>query len=143
MLTPREQQMYQTQVQQSQVLNSLASEVSSFKTKAEDESLKSKYAGFDPSAVNKLQQDLLAGRYQATREDVFKVYDYENAIKRAYEMGLSDRKVTMQEKASALSTNGFSATPVNEVPAKGDKESSTNYFKRLAMNRLMQSQGKR
>jgi hypothetical protein len=140
-LTPREQQMLN---QQNSMLQTLASEVNVFKTEAEDTKLQTRYANYNSNAVNKLQRDLIDGNYQATREDVWKVYDYESAIDRAYKMGLQDRQFNMQEKVNGISSNGFNVTQTNEVPAKMENESSANYFKRLAMKRLAEFQsGKR
>lgn len=101
----------------------------------EDMNLKNRYANYDPSSVNKVYQDMMQGRVQATREHLWKVVDYESAVKRAYELGKQDRKVEVSEKVNASSNpNLINITPSNDVPVRIQNESSTDYFRRIALN---------
>lgn len=133
-LSPQERARF-TQMEQSQQL--LQKEISSMRTQQEDARLQDKYANYDGSKISQLQQDLISGKMQATREHLWKVLDYESAVQRAYKLGLEDRQSGMQEKANAISSNSsVNVTPNSEVPSKNPNESNTDYFRRLALRRL-------
>jgi hypothetical protein len=78
---------------------------------------------------------MMQGRVQATREHLWKVVDYESAVKRAYDLGKQDRKMEVAEKVGASSNpNLINITPSNDVPVRIQNESSTDYFRRIALN---------
>lgn len=116
-----------------------------FEQRQLDESLKTKYESYNPEAVDILTADLLAGKVQATREHLFKAWDYDNMQKRvaeaAYELGLKDAKEGNLEKQQSMSTDGFSATPAKDVPKIEQGESNRDYFRRIALKNLTQSSG--
>lgn len=68
----------------------------------QDAQLKNKFANYDPTIVDDLTKNLMEGKIQATRGDIWKVIDYENAVKRAYELGLQDKQIQNQEKVSGM-----------------------------------------
>ncbi len=138
-LKPEERQQMVHDRQQVQILSN---EVNSMRRQQEDSRLKTKYGNYDAQAVTKLQSDLYAGKYKAGPEDIWKVRDYENAVKRAYSLGKQDRQAEMTEKAGAISTNGVNTTPVQDIPSREPKESGAAYFKRLALRRIAEM-GKR
>jgi hypothetical protein len=72
----------------------------------QDTQLKNKYANYEPNVVDKITEDLLQGRVQATREELWKVVDYDSAVKRAYELGKQDRQTQNQEKATGMTVTG-------------------------------------
>ena len=69
----------------------------------QDAQLKDKYANYDPKIVDDLTTNLMKGTVKPGRGDLWKVIDYENAVKRAYELGLQDKQVQNQEKISGMS----------------------------------------
>lgn len=122
---------------QQRMLQAVTQELNSFKVQQQDEQLKNRYANYDPAAVTKLQRDLLSGVRVATREDIWKVADYELAIERAYKMGLEDRKADWREKSGANTpTNGFNMTPSSQAPVREKGESFQNLWKRIAERRM-------
>ena len=102
----------------------------------QDEANKTKYANYDSNAVDILTADLLKGKVQATREHLHKVLDYEDAVKRAYELGLQDKNKDNEEKITSMSAEGTVATGKEEVPAKEKNESDRSYIARLGLHNL-------
>lgn len=88
----------------------------------QDAQLKQRYANYDPIAIDKLTEDLMRGKLQATREHLHKVLDYDDAVRRAYELGLSDKQVQNQEKLKAMSFDGGRSmnAPQGLVREKGE-----------------------
>ena len=102
----------------------------------EDETLKSKYTNYNPQAIDVLTAELLQGKVQATREHLWKVYDYDGAIERAYQLGLLDSKDGLREKVSSSSMEGTMATSSKEPLKKEETETDRGYFKRIFLNNL-------
>ena len=69
----------------------------------QDGQLKQRYANYDANMVDQTFNDMLNGRVQATREHIWKVVDYEQAVQRAYELGKQDRNIQNQERAAGIS----------------------------------------
>lgn len=120
----------QQQIQSLQLQNTLAG------IKQQDEQLKTKYANYDPQAVDIITNDLLQGKVQATREHLYKVLDYDNAVNRAYELGKQDARVDTTEKVNSSSVDGYVMKGEREVPAANKGESGGSFFRRLAENNL-------
>lgn len=98
----------------------------------EHESLKSKYSeAYDSKSVENLFQDLGTGKIQAGMEHIFKVLDYDNAVKRAYQLGMQDRNSNNMEKVNAVSSIGNGVNVSSDKPIKGDKESGGEFLGRL------------
>jgi hypothetical protein len=68
----------------------------------QDSQLKSRYANYDPTIIDNVLNDLQAGKIMPTREDFWKVIDYENAVKRAYQLGLMDKNTQNQERVQGM-----------------------------------------
>lgn len=118
----------------------LQSQMNRILSEQEDERIKSRYKNYDSSTVNNLQHDLIEGRIQATREHLWKVLDYEDAVQRAYKLGLQDRQSNMHEKQNASSvSNGLNITQVYEPPVKVANESTIDFFRRIATKRMNQA----
>ena len=82
----------------------------------QDAQLKTKYANYDPTIVDKVTEDLVNNRIQATREDLFKVVDYDNAVKRAYELGRQDKVTENNEKVNGMTFQvGQNVTPTGQL----------------------------
>ena len=73
--------------QMEQELNQLKQLNLQTETKRQDEQLKQKYGNYAPDVVDTTLSNLMSGKQQATREDIWKVIDYEDGVKRAYELG--------------------------------------------------------
>lgn len=100
----------------------------------QDLQIKSRYKNYDPRIVDNAFNGLRSGQVQATREDLWKAIDYENAVKRAYELGKKDRALDLNDKVQASSpANGLNVTQSKDVPLRANKESGIEYFKRLAL----------
>jgi hypothetical protein len=100
----------------------------------QDMTIKARYKNYEPKYVDEAFNGLVSGKIQATREDLWKAIDYENAVKRAYELGKKDRASDLNEKVTASSpASGFNVNQSKDVPQKGEKENGVEYFKRIAM----------
>jgi hypothetical protein len=121
-------------------VNSLVAQNNELLRSQQHDKLKTKYANYDSGAVDRMTNDLLVGKYQATVEDIWKVMDYNKAIERAYELGLQDKKLSQQDKLQATSPEGLSVTGGDSIPPKEQNESNHDYFVRLANRRLRESQ---
>ena len=107
----------------------------------QDEQLKNRYANYAPDIVDTTINKLVRGEVKADREVVWKALDYDEAVKRAYELGKQDKASENKEKITSMSPDGFSVTTTADVPPINQGESNTAYFKRLAARRLaMQGQ---
>ena len=112
-------------------------------TQQEDERIKQRYKNYDSSTVDQIQHDLISGKMQATREHLWKVLDYEDAVNRAYKLGLQDKNQNLTEKLnSSTSPSNFNITQADDVPTKQPNENSIDYFKRIASRRLSQFAGR-
>lgn len=105
----------------------------------EDEVLKSKYPDYAPDVVDTTVSKLVRGEMNATREDIWKVINYDNHVRRAYELGKQDASVDVREKMGASSMDGFSTTtPQDKIePIKGEKNS--DFFRRIVLNNMLKN----
>jgi len=128
------------QVQEAKLLAKQALEQNAQLLKAQqDERLQGKYANYKPEAVDILTADLLAGKVQATREHLWKVQDYDAAVRRAYKLGLDDKKLVNQEKATSMSIEGTTQQATEGAVEKEKTETDKQWFVRNALNRLVKS----
>jgi hypothetical protein len=102
----------------------------------QDAQFKSKYANYDARAVDTLTSDMIAGKVQATREHLWRVLDYEPAVKRAYEMGRADERSGLNEKINSVSAGGYNVSPNETQVKREDGETSESFFQRLARKNL-------
>lgn len=106
-----------------------------------DSQLTTRYANYDPSRVSQLQQGLITGQVRATREHLWKALDYDDAVTRAYQMGMEDAKGGITRAHQAASTNGHSITTEYTPPARGEKESRVSHLSRMIAERMKQRAG--
>jgi hypothetical protein len=112
--------------------------------KQQDEQLKTRYANYDSNAVDIITSELLSGKRQATREDLHKAIDYDNAVMRAYELGKQDGSSNLTEKLNASSYDGITTgKPATDVPIANKNESTTSFFGRLVENNIRKQQAQR
>ena len=106
-----------------------------------DESLKTKYANYDPNAIDIITDDLMQNRVQATREHIYKAYYHDENVRRAYELGRQDERSGISVKKDSASLPNSTANRKVEPlePEKG--ENSLTYFKRIAIKNMAE-QGK-
>lgn len=105
----------------------------------EDEVLKTKYPDYAPDIVDTTISKLVKGEVTATREDIWKVINYDNHVRRAYELGKKDASIDNKEKVDATSIDGFNTTtPQDKIEPKSG-ESNKDYFRRIVMSRLLQN----
>ena len=137
-LTKTEQAQLSNMQQQ---LQSMQQQNWQMQQKAQDEQLKSKYANYAPDIVDTTVNQLVNGQVKANREYVWKAIDYDDAVRRAYELGKQDRVMETTEKQQATSLTGFQATPQNNItPTQG--ESNRDFFRRVAQQRLAEAKGR-
>jgi len=105
-------------------------------TLQQDEHLKSRYANYDSNAVDILTTDLLQGKVQATREHLWKVHDYENAVKRGYDLGRRDERSGVNEKVESIAAEGITTSQSDVVPKAEKGETDTSFWNRIAHGNL-------
>lgn len=105
----------------------------------QDARLKEKYHNYDPKVIDTLTSDLIAGKITATREDLWKVRDYDDAVQRAYKMGLADRENQNKERLEAVSHSGSNVVPNSNIPKREAGQSNKAHFLELARRRLEES----
>lgn len=140
-LTTEQQKLYIKTKQMEQSMGIINNRLQAAEVEKEDVGLKSKYANYSSQSVNDIYQGMMTGKIQATREHLWKVQDYDDAVKRAYQLGKEDRKLELGEKFTASSqSNGVTQVASGDVPVRLEKESGIEYFKRIAYanaNKLM------
>ena len=99
MLSEKERQILETNTQQ---INSLVQQNQQLLRIQEDERLKSRYANYDPTVVDKAIEDVVQGRVRMTREDIWKAIDYANGINRAYKLREQDIQRENKEKITGM-----------------------------------------
>ena len=124
----------QLQAMQSQV-QSLANQNSQLLKEQQDKANTAKYNNYNPTAVDVLTQDLLSGKANATREHIWKVIDYDDAVKRAYEMGRNDRQSNLKENMNAVSPEGRTMASGTGL-SREQNESNKNFLKRIMIKNM-------
>ena len=100
--------------------------------KQQDAQLQNRYKNYNPQAVDILSAELLEGKVNATREHLWKVLDYEDAVKRGYELGKQDAKLGINEQVNAVSfDSGNKVISATEGITKKDGESSRSVWQRI------------
>ncbi len=101
----------------------------------QDKDLTVKYANYAADIVDTTVKGLLSGTQQATREDIWKVVDYEAAVKRAYDMGKKDERDGVTEKVNSISTDGNTVVSSgNEITFEKGETGNTAWQKIMAKN---------
>ncbi len=144
-LTPDEKARLEQGQREGQKANAgvvaLQGQLAQMQRQQQDVELKERYASYDPAEINKVEKDIIDGTMVPTREHLYKVVKYDADVQRAYELGRQDERGGITEKAQLPSNSGVvQVTRPGEVPAKEEKESNVDYFRRLAMARLAQHQ---
>ena len=107
----------------------------------QDSVLSQRYGNYNPQVVDSTIQKLVRGELKADREVIYKALYHDENVTNAYELGKQDALKGLKEKQQASSPEGFTATPLSEVPTKLEKESNAAYFKRLGERRLAELKG--
>ena len=106
----------------------------------QDEVLRTKYKDYDSKVVNSLIQDLQTGKIKATREDLWKILNFDKYTDRAYQLGKKDKNLDLTEKIESTSVDGIQATASGEVLKPEKNEKDEVYFMRLALKNLQEHQ---
>jgi len=87
---------------------------------------------------------MMAGKIQATNEHLFKVVNYETAIRNAYQMGKEDRKLDIGEKVNASSESETLSrtTGTSEPLVKAENENPADFIKRIIQTNLAKKKTK-
>ena len=108
-VTPQQENTSMLSVQEKQLLeennkkvNTLLQQNLQLQRVQQDNQLKTRYANYQPEVVDNVFNELYTGKLQATREDLWKVIDYENAVRRAYELGQQDKNQQNQERVQGM-----------------------------------------
>jgi hypothetical protein len=135
-LSPEMQKVYLQQKQTQDMVAQLTGKLQSAEVEKEDMTLKTRYTNYDPDVVNRTYQDMMTGKVNATREHLWKVVDYEDAVKRAYSLGQHDAKNGISEarNASTQVRGVTTQTLGSDIPLKGEKQSFQDYWKSLAQS---------
>ena len=103
----------------------------------EDTQLKQKYADYAPDVVDTTVSQLIRGEVKASREDIWKVINYEKDMQRAYELGKQDSQSNNKTKIDGMSFDaGRNTVPNKEIPQIEKGETNNAYFKRITLNNL-------
>lgn len=133
-LTPEMQKVYIQQKQTKDMVAQLSGQLQSAQVEKEDMTLKSRYGNYNPDVVNQTYRDMMTGKVNATREHLWKVIDYEEAVKRAYSLGRQDEKsgISQARQASTNVSGVTTQTLDTDLPVKQKGESFQDHWKRLA-----------
>ena len=117
-------------------LNVLKQQTISANKVQQDTALKQKYPNYNPNAVDTLTADLLQGKLQATREHLWKVQSYEQAVEAAYKMGREDERGGNIERVNSMSVPGTTTNTVVGKPPieRADNESTKSFAQRVFRN---------
>lgn len=96
----------------------------------QDAQLRTKYANYAPDIIDNLTQEMIQGKRQATREDIWKVVDYDDAVRRAYELGLMDKNTQTQEKVNGMTFMSGRNIQQPSAVEKEKGETAQQFFKR-------------
>lgn len=115
-----------------QELNMLKQQTLNSNKAQQDEVLRSKYPNYNPQAIDTLTAELLEGKRQATREDLWKVHNYKAAVNNAYKLGLQDKQQGVSEQINSMSmTGGANTVTTSNAPLQREEgESNRAYAKR-------------
>jgi hypothetical protein len=134
----QQEQTYETETDKrvkalEQELNQLKGQSVQQIFKQQDETIGKKYANYDPKKVDEITADMLSNKVQATREHLWKVLDYDEAVQRAYQLGLQDKQLNLNDKISSASysPNSPTITSNGEKPEPMKGETDRAFFQRL------------
>ena len=127
-------------IENRQKIKELEAQITNAGMVRQDEVLRVKYKDYDPKVVNSLIQDLQTGKIKATREDLWKIANFDKYTDRAYQLGKKDKNLDLTEKIESTSVDGIQATASEEVLKPEKNEKDEVYFMRLALKNLKEQQ---
>jgi hypothetical protein len=107
--------------------------------------LKQRYEAYDSGKMDLITNEVLQGKRQITREDVWKAVDYDRVVssqreiaEKAYQLGRLDAQGKNQDKVESMAfgSSNTSAISSTDVPEKAAGESALAYIKRLGMRNI-------
>lgn len=107
----------------------------------QDEYLRNKYPDYAPDMVDTTISKLVNGEMDATREDIYKVLNFESSVERAYRLGLKDGQGNRSERIQATSIDGKYVTNGDEDLELDSKKSFNSNWDSIKAKtlRMMQS----
>jgi len=111
----------------------------------QDMELKQRYEAYDSGKMDLITNEVLQGKRQITREDVWKAVDYDRVVssqreiaEKAYQLGRLDAQGKNQDKVESMAygSSNTSAISSTDVPEKATGESALAYIKRLGMRNI-------
>ena len=127
MLTAQEKQQLE---ENNRKVNTLLQQNLQLQRVQQDSQLKNRYANYKPEVVDNVFNELVMGKVQATREDLWKVIDYENAVMRAYELGKQDKNQQNQERVQGMTLATGMNMPQPQSIEKQKGETIQNFLLR-------------
>lgn len=103
-----------------------------------DVTLRSKFSDYDSKSIDEATVNLSKLNLADVREYVYKATNYENNVKKAYEMGKLEGQGKLQTKINIITPSGSTVVNNEGVPTKNTNESDKAFFVRLGQFRLNQ-----
>ena len=74
---------------------------------------------------------MLENKIQATPEHIYKAFNYDRNMSKAYEMGRQDERIGLPEKIQSNSASGLVTSSATPVLIPEEKETSQSFWNRL------------
>lgn len=119
--------------------NQVKTQLNHILSSQEHEKLTQRYPEYNPTHVDGLIQELSSGKYQLTREDIWRAASYEDAVKSAYQLGLQDNKTKREERINGSTMlDGSNMKPADSLPQDVNKKNFVD-IARYRLNEIMKS----
>ncbi len=99
------------------------------------QTLSEKYGNYNRGKIDEISKNLLEQKVMPSYDDIYKVINHDDNVKRAYEMGLKDRNQSIGEKIEANSFDGGSQTQNLDIKPE-EKETNKQFWSRIAQKNL-------
>lgn len=103
-----------------------------------DITLRTKFSDYDSKAIDEATVNLANLNLADVREYVYKATNYENNVKKAYEMGKLEGQGKLQTKINTIAPQGSTVINNEGIPTKQSGESDKAFFVRLGQFRQAQ-----
>lgn len=100
------------------------------------EAIKAKYANYNEAKLETFVSSVNTGQYVPTLEDAHKIITFDDAVQKAYNMGLRDKTGAIPEKIDSVSTDGLTVTPNTDIPPAEEGMSTRERFKQIALHNI-------
>ena len=105
----------------------------------QDATLQSRYGeDYKPSDIDSTIEKMSKMQPHLLREYVYKAINYEEGLKKAYELGKNESKQINNDKINAFSVSGNQVRSGENTPVREKGESDQSFLTRIMQNRLAQ-----